>query len=108
MSDLGLLSFSLGLEFVFAPSGILVTQRSYFRALLSDFGLDSCNPAPTPMVEKLKLEPKMSAPPADSSSYQQMVGKLIFLAPHQARYLLRSQHGQQVHEPPSRAPHASC
>lgn len=34
MSDLGLLSYSLGLEFRFQPEGILVTQRQYIKEIL--------------------------------------------------------------------------
>ncbi|OAE32015.1 hypothetical protein AXG93_2772s1250 [Marchantia polymorpha subsp. ruderalis] len=79
MSDLGLLSYSLGIEFMFRPDGISVTQRQYIREMLTEFGLDKCKPAPTPMMEKLRLLPDMQAPPADSALYQRMVGKLIFL-----------------------------
>lgn len=79
MSDLGLLSYSLGIEFMFWPDGISVTQRQYIREMLTEFGLDKCKPAPTPMMEKLRLLPDMQAPPADSALYQRMVGKLIFL-----------------------------
>lgn len=79
MSDLGLLSYSLGLEFIFTSSALLVTQRQYVTELLTDFGMADCRPVSTPMVEKLRLEPDMSAPATDPTTYQQMVGKLIFL-----------------------------
>lgn len=79
MCDLGLLSYSLGLEFIFDTAGILVTQRQYVRELLTEFGLSDCRPAYTPMQEKLKLELDMSAPSTDTTTYQRMVGKLIFL-----------------------------
>lgn len=79
MSDLGLLSYSLGLEFVFTSSGVLVTQRQYVRELLSEFGLSECRSVHTPMVDKLRLEPDMQASLTDKTMYQRMVGKLIFL-----------------------------
>ncbi|KAG0598392.1 hypothetical protein M758_12G069100 [Ceratodon purpureus] len=79
MSDLGLLLYSLGLEFLFQPEGILVTQRKYIQDMLTKFGLDQCKPASTPMLEKLKLVPEMNAPPVDVTHYQRLVGKLIFL-----------------------------
>jgi transposase InsO family protein len=79
MTDLGLLSYSLGIEFLSRPDGIFITQRQYIRETLKEFGLDQCKPAATPMMEKLKLVPDMQAPAADSSLYQRMVGKLIFL-----------------------------
>lgn len=49
MCDLGLLSYSLELEFIFDSTGILVTQRQYVCELLSDFGLSECRPAHTPI-----------------------------------------------------------
>lgn len=79
MSDLGLLSYSLGIEFIFSPSGIMLTQRQYMREILSEFGLADCHPVKTPMAEKIKLEPDMAAPLTDPTQYQKMVGKLIFL-----------------------------
>lgn len=79
MSDLGLLTYSLGLEFLFSTSGILITQRQYLREMLTDFGMADCRPVHTPLAEKLKLIPDMSAPSTDPTTYQRMVGKLIFL-----------------------------
>lgn len=79
MSDLGLLSHSLGLEFLFQPKGILVTQRQYIREMFDEFSLASCKSVPTPMHEKLKLTRDMEAPFANATRYQRMVGKLIFL-----------------------------
>ena len=79
MSDLGLLSYSLGLEFLFRPEGILFTQRQYILELLTEFGLADCKPVATPMAEKLRLTLDMAAPVVDCHRYQRMVGKLIFL-----------------------------
>lgn len=79
MCDLGLLSFSLGIEFMFRSDGISVTQRQYIREMLTKFGLDKCKPAFTPMMEKLRMLLDMQALPADSALYQRKVGKLIFL-----------------------------
>lgn len=79
MADLGRLSFSLGIEFIFQPSGILLTQRQYIRDMLQELGLTDCRPVPTPILEKQKLTPNMDSPPSDPLLYQKMVGKLIFL-----------------------------
>lgn len=78
MTDLGLLTYSLGLEFLFRPKGILTIQRQYTKDMLEEFGLADCRPAPTPMIEKIKLLPDMDVAPNDSNQYQRMVGKLIF------------------------------
>jgi hypothetical protein len=79
MTDLGTLSHSLGLEYLFHPKGILVTQRSYLAQMLLDAGLQDCYPARTTMMQKLSLLKDMKAPAVDAKQYQQMVGKLNFL-----------------------------
>lgn len=79
ISDLGQLSFSLRIEFLFQPSGILFTQRQYIQDMLLEFGLAECRRVATPMLDKHKLEPEMDSPPSDPVLYQRMVGKLIFL-----------------------------
>lgn len=58
MSNLGLLSYSLGVEFLFSALGIMMTQRQYIREILPEFGLGECRPVKTPMVERpFKLNP---------------------------------------------------
>ncbi|KAG0575163.1 hypothetical protein KC19_VG323300 [Ceratodon purpureus] len=79
MTDLRLLSYSLGIEFLSRPHGIFFTQRQYIRETLKEFDLDQCKPTTTSMMEKLKLVLNMQVRAADSSLYQRMVGKLIFL-----------------------------
>ncbi|OAE30886.1 hypothetical protein AXG93_3943s1170 [Marchantia polymorpha subsp. ruderalis] len=51
MFDLELLSYSLGIEIMFQPDGISVTQRQYIRVMQTKFGLDKCKPAPTRMMD---------------------------------------------------------
>ena len=48
MIDCGTLNHSLGLEYIFQPEGIIVTQRSYVQQMLLDARLQDCNPARTP------------------------------------------------------------
>jgi hypothetical protein len=79
ITDLGLLSYSLGLEFHFSSIGILVTQRRYISDMLSEFGLSNCHSVSTSMAEKITLLPDMEAASVDPTHYQRMVGKLIFL-----------------------------
>ncbi|OAE29048.1 hypothetical protein AXG93_146s1240 [Marchantia polymorpha subsp. ruderalis] len=79
MIDMGILSHSLVIKFIFSPDGIRLTQRQYIKSMLADFGLSECRHVATPMVEKMHLLPDMGMPSADSILYQTMVGKLIFL-----------------------------
>jgi hypothetical protein len=57
MSELGEENTTIYLktELVHISEGIFMTQRSYVRQTLELFGLSSCQPVVTPMVEKPKL-----------------------------------------------------
>jgi hypothetical protein len=55
MSDLGLLSFSLGIEVHQGDSGITLQQTAYAKRVVELAGLINCNPALTPMEKILKL-----------------------------------------------------
>lgn len=78
----------LGLEFLFKPEGILVTQRQYIKDILHEFGLQDFTPVSTPMVEKLKLAPDTQAPATNITRYQHMVEKLIFLSHKRPNFCL--------------------
>jgi hypothetical protein len=54
MSDLGLLSFYLGIEVHQGDSGITLRQTAYVKRVVELAGLTDCNPGLTPM-ERLKL-----------------------------------------------------
>jgi hypothetical protein len=49
MSDLGLLSFYLGIEVHQDDSGIMLRQTAYAKRVIELAGLTDCNPALTPM-----------------------------------------------------------
>uniref|UniRef100_A0ACD5Z1Q6 Uncharacterized protein n=1 Tax=Avena sativa TaxID=4498 RepID=A0ACD5Z1Q6_AVESA len=55
MSDLGPLSFYLGIEVHQDDSGITLRQTAYAKRIVELAGLTDCNPALTPMEERLKL-----------------------------------------------------
>jgi hypothetical protein len=55
MSDMGLLSFYLGIEVHQGDSGITIRQTAYTKRVVELAGLTDYNPAPTPMEERLKL-----------------------------------------------------
>jgi hypothetical protein len=68
MSDLGPLSFYLGIEMHQGDSGIILRQTAY-----------SCNPALTPMEERLKLSRDSITEEVDATQYQHLVGSLRYL-----------------------------
>jgi hypothetical protein len=55
MSDLVLLSFYLGIEVHQGDSRITLRQSTYTKRVVALVGLTDCNPALTPMEERLKL-----------------------------------------------------
>jgi hypothetical protein len=55
MSDLGLLSFYLGIEVHQDSSSIFLRQTAYAKRIVELGRLTGCNPAYTPMEERLKL-----------------------------------------------------
>uniref|UniRef100_I1NRZ3 Reverse transcriptase Ty1/copia-type domain-containing protein n=1 Tax=Oryza glaberrima TaxID=4538 RepID=I1NRZ3_ORYGL len=79
MSDLGLLSFYLGIEVHQDSSGISLRQTAYAKRIVELDGLTGCNPAYTPMEERLKLSRNSTAEEVDATQYQRIVGSLRYL-----------------------------
>ncbi|KAK3137468.1 hypothetical protein QOZ80_5BG0452680 [Eleusine coracana subsp. coracana] len=80
MSDLGPLSFYLGIEVHQDDSGITLRQTAYAKRIVELAGLTDCNPALTPMEEKLKLSRHSTAKEVDATQYRCLVGSLRYLA----------------------------
>jgi hypothetical protein len=79
MSDLGLLSFYLGIEVRQSSDGITLNQAAYARKILVRSGMMNCNPCPLPMETRLKLSKMSSAKPTDATEYRSIVGCLRYL-----------------------------
>jgi hypothetical protein len=56
MSDLGLLSFYLGIEVDQHSDYVTIRQSNYARKTLTQFGMADCNPSKVPMDPGLKLD----------------------------------------------------
>jgi hypothetical protein len=80
MSDLWPLSFYLGIEVHQDDSGITLRQTDYAKRVVELAGLTDCNPALTPMEEKLKLSRDCTTEEVDAMQYQRLVGSLLYLA----------------------------
>jgi hypothetical protein len=83
MSDLGLLSYYLGIEVQQGADGIKLSQSAYAGKLLERCGLADCNPSESPMESRLKLSKQSYAKPVDATGYKSIIGAL--------RYLLHTQ-----------------
>ncbi|PRQ16867.1 putative RNA-directed DNA polymerase [Rosa chinensis] len=78
IKDLGILKYFLGIEMATSHKGLFLNQRKYILDLLQDADMEDCKPARTPLDSKLQLN-VLSEPFLDLTSYQRLVGKLIYL-----------------------------
>lgn len=79
IKDLGNLKYFLGLEVLRSSTGIHMSQWKYSLELLEEIGYLACKYAKTLMDCSLKLSKKIVVPLIDSSSYQKLVDKLLYL-----------------------------
>lgn len=79
MSDLGLLSYYLGIEVQQHPEMITLGQSAYAAKLLEKACLADCNPVHAPMENRLKLSTSSTAPEVDATLYRSFVGSLRYL-----------------------------
>ncbi|GJZ47738.1 retrovirus-related pol polyprotein from transposon TNT 1-94 [Tanacetum coccineum] len=79
MSMMGQMSFFLGLQVSQNPGGIFINQSKFALEILKKFGMDSCDPVDTPMVDRLKLDEDPLGIPVDQTRFCSMVGSLMYL-----------------------------
>ncbi|GJT87265.1 retrovirus-related pol polyprotein from transposon TNT 1-94 [Tanacetum coccineum] len=79
MSMMGQMSFFLGLQVSQNPGGIFINQSKFALEILKKFGMDSCDPIDTPMVDRLKLDEDPLGIPVDHTRFRSMVGSLMYL-----------------------------
>lgn len=56
MTDMGLMSYFLGIEVKQTSGGVFISQKKYVADILKKFKMESLKPMLTPMEERLKLE----------------------------------------------------
>jgi hypothetical protein len=79
MSDIGPLSFYLGIEVHQNRGVITLIQGAYAAKIVEKAGLTSCNTCATPMDPKNKLSRNSSAPEIDVTTFRSLVGSLRYL-----------------------------
>jgi Reverse transcriptase (RNA-dependent DNA polymerase) len=78
MSDLGLLSYYLGIEVCQRSMKITLTQSAYATKVLEKCGMKDCNPTQILMEPHLKLSKVSSNPSVDKTLYRSIVGSLRY------------------------------
>nr|GEW64279.1 hypothetical protein [Tanacetum cinerariifolium] len=58
---------------------ILVVQSNYVLEILKKYGMESCDPAGTPLEIKDKLDLDQNGTPVDATKYCSMIGALMYL-----------------------------
>ena len=79
MSDLGLLSYYLGIEVRQSKAAITLGQAAYARRLLQKANMAGCNPCHAPMEVRLKLSKVGTSAEVDATEYRSLVGSLRYL-----------------------------
>lgn len=80
MSDLGLLSYYLGIEVKQEAGQIMLSQNSYAKKILESAGMINCNPCATPMESRLKLyKNKDGDIVVEPTAYRSIIGSLRYI-----------------------------
>ncbi|KAL8166183.1 hypothetical protein V2J09_007682 [Rumex salicifolius] len=80
MSDLGLLSYYLGIEVKQGEGSISICQSDYAKTILEKMGMEDCNPCHVPMEPRNKISKHGNGdPPVDDTLYRSVIGSLRYL-----------------------------
>ncbi|CAA7021062.1 unnamed protein product [Microthlaspi erraticum] len=79
MSDLGKLTYYLGIEVNQGEDGIEIKQEGYARRIIKEAGLDDCNPTQIPMKFGLKVSKALEETEIVPKNYRRNVGCLRYL-----------------------------
>nr|GEW34525.1 putative ribonuclease H-like domain-containing protein [Tanacetum cinerariifolium] len=78
MTNLGSLSYFLGISATRSSSGLFLAQSTFAREIISRAGMDNCNPCRTPVDTKSKLS-SLGTPVSDPTLYRSLAGTLQYL-----------------------------
>ena len=79
MSDLGLLSYYLGIEVGQYRDFTIVKQTGYAKKVLDQFGMGKCNATKFPMDPGTKLHSDKGGHPVNATEYRRVIGCLRYL-----------------------------
>lgn len=79
MTDLGTLTYFLGMEFATTSDGIILHQRKYVTEVLKRFNMSGCNSITTPVEVNVKLDRNSEEKTVDCTMFKQIVGSLRYI-----------------------------
>ncbi|WJZ98853.1 hypothetical protein VitviT2T_017352 [Vitis vinifera] len=79
MTDLGLMSYFLGMEVKQDHDGVFISQKKYAKEILNKFHMDDCKRTSTPMNQKEKFSKDDGTEKVDESQYRSLIGCLMYL-----------------------------
>ena len=79
MSDLGLMSFFLGMEIKQSRGVIFIGQEKYAKEILKKFQMENCKPTATPMNQKDKFSKEDETARVNEEKYRSLIGCLLYL-----------------------------
>nr|KYP75090.1 Retrovirus-related Pol polyprotein from transposon TNT 1-94 [Cajanus cajan] len=79
MTDLGLMTFFLGMEIKQGEHEVFICQNKYAKEILKKFKLDECKEMSTPMNQKEKLSKEDGTEKIDQAYFRSMIGCLMYL-----------------------------
>ncbi|CAJ2632851.1 unnamed protein product [Trifolium pratense] len=79
MTDLGKLTYFLGMELLYTAKGVILHQAKYATEILRKFEMLDCNSSVTPADTRLKLEIDENSDTVDSTIFRQLIGSLRYL-----------------------------
>ncbi|XP_071688769.1 uncharacterized mitochondrial protein AtMg00810-like [Rutidosis leptorrhynchoides] len=79
MSDLGMLSYYLGIEVCQSKGTITISHAGYAKKIIQCAGMAECNPCKYPMEAKLKLTKDEDGVDVNATDYRRLIGSLSYL-----------------------------
>ncbi|KAL4567089.1 hypothetical protein LXL04_022662 [Taraxacum kok-saghyz] len=79
MSDLGLLTYYLGIKVSQEKGSVTIKQESYAMKILKEAGMEDCNATQCPMEPGLKLSKAENEPEVKATHYRRVVECLRYL-----------------------------
>lgn len=79
MKDMGPLSYFLGIQVRYTPTGLFLNQEKYASELLQTAGMLDCAPMPTPLPLQLDRVPHQDELFTDPTYFRSLAGKLQYL-----------------------------